>query len=101
MNEQDFRLVLRAQRQIAREAGLRSFLIAGVLFCAGLRLLGIDLQFLYLLLFIVVFISLILTSDMFASIGLVSKKDLVKVIENHIHTDPEVLARYSSLRNKH
>lgn len=100
MNDQEFRLVLRAQRQITREAAMRSFLIAGVLFCAGLRLLGIELQFLYLLLFIVAFISLVLTSDMFASIGLVLKKDLVKVIETHIHANPEMLARYSSLRNK-
>ena len=101
MDEQDFRLVLRAQRQIAREAGLRSFLIAGVLLCAGLRVLGIDLQILYMLLFIILFVSLILTSDMFASIGLVSKRDLVKVIENHIHANPDVLARYSSVRSKH
>lgn len=101
MNEQDFRLVMRAQRQIARESAIRSFLIAGVLFCAMLRLLGIDLQFLYLVLFIVLLVSLILTSDMFASIGLVSKKDLVKVIENHIHANPEVLERYSGVRNKH
>lgn len=100
MNEQDFRLLLRAQRQIAREASMRSFLIAGVLFCAVLRLLGIDPQFLYVLLFVVVMVSLILTSDMFASIGLVSKKDLVRVIETHIHADPEVLARYSEARSK-
>lgn len=101
MNEQDFRLVIRARRQIAHETALRSFLIAGVLFCAGLRLLGIDPQFLYILLFVVGLIALILSSDMFASIGLVSKKDLVGVIESHIHADPEVLARYSSVRNKH
>ncbi len=100
MNEQDFRLVMRAHRQIARESAMRSFLFAGVLFCAVLRFLGIDLQILYVLLFIIMFVSLILTSDMFASIGLVSKKDLLKVIENHIHTNPEVLAHYSSMRNK-
>jgi len=100
MDEQDLRLVLRAQRQIARESSLRSFLLTGVLFCAGLRFLNVDMPFLYLLLFIVLLISLVLTSDMFASIGLVSKKDLIKLIETHIHTDPEVLARYSSARSK-
>ena len=30
MNEDDFQLVLRAKRQIQREAALRSFLVAGV-----------------------------------------------------------------------
>jgi len=100
MNEQDFRLVLRAQRQIARESALRSFLVTGVLFCAVLRLLDINLPFVYLFLFTGLFIALILSSDMFASIGLVSKKDLIKVIESHIHADPEVLARYSSIRSK-
>lgn len=100
MNERDFRLLMRARRQIARETAMRSFLLAGLVFCTVLRLLSVDLPFLYLSLFVLLFIALVLTSDMFASIGLVSKKDLVQLIENQIHSDPEVLSRYSSLRSK-
>ena len=35
MNEEDFQLVLRAKRQIQREAALRSFLLAGVAVAAA------------------------------------------------------------------
>ena len=100
MNDQDFRLIIRAKRQIARESALKSFLVFGVFFCAALRMLDLELPFLYRVVFVMLFISLVLTSDLFANIGLVSKKDLVKVIENHIHSDPEVLTRYCSARSK-
>ena len=100
MNESDFNLVLRAKRQIHREAAIRSFLIAGVCVAAGLRLLGIELPFIYPLLFIILFISLVLNSDVIANFGLVTKRDLVNVIERHIHNDPEVLTRYSELKNR-
>ena len=100
MNESDFNLVLRAKRQINRETAIRSFLIAGVCVAAGLRLLGIELPFIYPLLFIILFISLVLNSDVIANFGLVTKRDLVNVIERHIHNDPEVLTRYSELKNR-
>jgi uncharacterized membrane protein YczE len=95
MNERDFQLVMRAKRQIHRETALRSMLIFGLLFAAALRLLGIELPFLYLMLFVFLFISLILSSDLIANIGLVSKDDLIKVIEKQLHSDPEMLMRYS------
>ena len=100
MNENDFNLVLRAKRQIHRESAIRSFLIAGVCVAAGLRLLGIELPFIYPLLFIILFISLVLNSDVIANFGLVTKRDLVNVIERHIHNDPEVLTRYAELKNR-
>lgn len=100
MNERDFQLIVRAKRQIHREAALRSFLIFGLLFSAALRFLGVELPFLYMMLFIFLVISLIFSSDLIANFGLVSKDDLIKVIEKHIHNDPEMLTRYSNSMNR-
>ncbi len=100
MGEQDFHILLRAKRQIRRETALRSFLLAGLFVAAGLRVLGIDVAFLYPLLFILLFVSLVMNSDVIANVGLVSKNDLVKLIERQIHSDPDSLARYVSLRGK-
>ncbi len=100
MNERDFQLVLRAKRQIDREAAMRSFFFVGICFVAVLRFLGFDVGFLYPLLFIVLFVSLVLNSDFIANFGLVSKRDLVKLIEHHIHNDPETLTRYSEVKSR-
>jgi len=100
MNEDDFQLVLRAKRQIQREAALRSFLVAGVAVAAALRFADIDLPFMYPLLFTVLFVSLVLNSDVIANMGLMTRKDLIAVIERHIHNDPGSLARYSQLKNR-
>lgn len=100
MNERDFQLVLRAKRQIDREAAMRSFFFVGICFVAGLRLLGLEVSFLYPLLFVVLFVSLVLNSDFIANFGLVSKRDLVKLIEQHIHNDPDTLTRYSELKSR-
>ena len=101
MNEGDLQLLMRAKRQIRRESALRSFLLAGLVVAAGLRVLGIDVAFLYPLLFIILFVSLVMNSDVIANVGLVTKKDLVKLIERQIHNDPQALARYSSQRGKY
>ncbi|NKB32379.1 MAG: hypothetical protein GKR91_04705 [Pseudomonadales bacterium] len=100
MNERDFQLARRAKRQIEREAALRSFLWVGLVFCAVLRMLGFELQIMYLFLFVILFVSLVINSEVIASFGMVSKKDLVSVIENHIHNDPEALTRYAGLDNE-
>jgi len=100
MNERDFHLVMRAKRQIHRETALRSMLIFGLLFSAALRLLGVELPFLYLMLFVFLIISLIFSSDLIANFGLVSKDDLIKVIEKQLHSDPEMLTRYLNTRSK-
>lgn len=95
--------MLRAKRQIQREAALRSFLVAGVAgvaVAAALRFADIDLPFMYPLLFTVLFVSLVLNSDVIANMGLVTRKDLIAVIERHIHNDPGSLARYSQLKNR-
>jgi len=94
MNERDFHLVMRAKRQIHRETALRSMLVFGLLFSAALRLWGVEFPFLYLMLFVFLIISLIFSSDLIANFGLVSKDDLVKVIEKQLHSDPEMLTRY-------
>ncbi|MEQ8315527.1 MAG: hypothetical protein RL839_12535 [Gammaproteobacteria bacterium] len=100
MNERDFQLILRAKRQIDREAAMRSFFFVGICFVAVLRLVGLEVSFLYPLLFIVLFVSLVLNSDFIANFGLVSKRDLVKLIERHIHNDPDTLTRYSELKSR-
>lgn len=100
MNERDFHLVMRAKRQIHREATLRSMLIFGLLFTAALRFLGVELPFLYLMLFVFLLISLIFSSDLIANFGLVSKDDLIKVIEKQLHSDPEMLTRYLDTRSR-
>lgn len=100
MNERDFHLVIRAKRQIHRETALRSMLIFGLLFSAALRFLGVELPFLYLMLFVFLLISLILSSDLIANFGLVSKGDLIEVIEKQLHSDPEMLTRYSNSRSR-
>ncbi|MDD9891585.1 MAG: hypothetical protein OXU30_14760 [Gammaproteobacteria bacterium] len=100
MNERDFQLVRRTKRQIEREAALRSFLWVGLIFCTVLRMLGFELQIMYLFLFVILFVSLVINSEVIASFGMVSKKDLVNVIEKHIHNDPETLTRYAGLDNK-
>jgi hypothetical protein len=100
MNERDFHLVLRAKRQIHREITLRSMLIFGLLFSAMLRFLGVDIPFLYLMLFVFLLISLIFSSDLIANFGLVSKGDLITVIERQLHSDPEMLTRYLDIKNR-
>lgn len=100
MNDRDYQLVLRAKRQINRESSMRSFLFVGICVAAGLRLLGFEVSFLYPLLFVILFVSLVLNSDFIANFGLVSKKDLVKLIERHIHNNPQELTRYSELKSK-
>lgn len=100
MKEQDFQLVRRAKRQIKREASLRSFLWVGLVFCAVLRMLGFELQIMYIFLFVILFVSLVINSEVIASFGMVSKKDLVSVIEKHIHNDPKSLTKYANLENE-
>ncbi len=100
MNERDFQLILRAKRQINREASMRSFFFVGICFVAVLRLIGLEVNYLYPLLFVVLFVSLILNSDFIANFGLVSKRDLVNLIERNIHNNPEELTRYSALKSK-
>ena len=100
MNERDFLLLLRAKKQIRREKSIRSFLIVGVCFAAVLRLAGIELPPLYPLLFVVLFVALVLNSDLIANFGMVSKTDLVNLIERHIHNDPDALARYVNSKSK-
>jgi len=100
MNERDFQLLLRAKRQIRRENSIRSFLIVGICFAAVLRLAGIELPLLYPLLFVVLFVALVLNSDLIANFGMVSKTDLVNLIERHIHNDPEALTRYVNSKGK-
>ena len=100
MDERDLHLLLRAKRQIHREAKLRAFLIFGVCFTACLRLVGIELPFLYLVLFVLLFVALVLNSDLIGNFGMVSKKDLVAVIEQHIHNDPEAITRYMEAKSR-
>ena len=100
MNENNSNLVLRAKRQAHRESAIRSFLLAGVCVTAGLQLFGIDLPFIHTLLFLILFISLVLNSDVIANFGLVTKRDLVKVIDQHIHNDPKVLTRYTEVKKR-
>ena len=100
MNDRDYQLLLRAKRQIKRESSMRSFFFVGICFAASLRLLGFEISFLYPLLFVVLFVSLVLNSDFIANFGLVSKKDLVSLIERHIHNNPEELTRYSAEKSK-
>lgn len=101
MNERDFHLLMRAKRQIRREASWRSFLLFGVAFAAVLRLFGIELPVLYLLLFVLFLISLVLTSDLLINIGTVSKKDLVNLLESQLHNDPDALSRYAQAKERH
>lgn len=101
MNESDFNLIMRAKRQIQREASWRSFLLFGLAFAAVLRLFGIELPVLYLLLFVMFLISLILTSDWLVNIGTVSKKDLVSLLESQLHNDPDALSRYAQAKERH
>ena len=100
MDEHDFQLILRAKRQIRREKSIRSFLVVGLCFAAGLRLLGLELPNLYPLLFVLLFVALVLNSDLIANFGMVSKKDLIAVIERHIHNDPDVLSRYADSKSR-
>ena len=93
-------MVMRAKRQIQREKALRSMLIFGVLFTAALRFLGVEIPFLYLMMFVFLVISLIFSSDLIANFGLVSKGDLVEVIEKQLHSDPEMLTRYLNSRKQ-
>lgn len=100
MDERDFRLLQRAKRQIRRESAIRSFLLAGLIVAALLRILGFELTLLYPLLFVLLFVSLVLNSDLIANVGMVSKKDLVALIERHIHNDAETLSRYAESNNR-
>lgn len=75
-------------------------LIFGLLFSAALRLVGIELPFLYLMMFIFLVVSLIFSSDLIANFGLVSKGDLIEVIEKQLHGDQEMLTRYLDTRSR-
>ncbi|MFB0989099.1 MAG: hypothetical protein QMC69_07530, partial [Gammaproteobacteria bacterium] len=61
---------------------------------AVLRFLGVDLSFFYLMLFVFLLVSLVFSSDLIANFDLVSKGDLIKVIEKQLQSDPEMLTRY-------
>jgi hypothetical protein len=98
MHDSDFQLIIRAKRQIHRDRALRSFLLVGLVFAAALRLFGIELPFFYLMLFVVLLISLIFSSDLISNIGQVSKSDLIDVLEKHLHSDPDMLTRYLNSR---
>ncbi|HJO11263.1 MAG: hypothetical protein QGG67_08305 [Gammaproteobacteria bacterium] len=98
MNDRDFQLIMKAKRQIQRESAIRSVLIFSLLFVACLRFLGIETPFLYLTFFMLLFISLVLSSDLIANLGTVSKAELVGVIEKHIHSEPEMLTRYCNAK---
>jgi hypothetical protein len=100
MNERDFQILLRAKRQIARESSIRSFLIVGICFAAVLRMLSIELPVLYPLLFVILLVYLVVNSDFIGNRGLVSKRDLVKLIERNINNDPDTLSRYAQLKSK-
>jgi len=100
MNDNDFQLVMRAKKQIQRETYIRSFLLFSAVFCAALKFLGMELPFLYFWLFVILFVSLVLSSDLIADIGAVSKRDLIDIIEKQFHNDPALLARYSSARSR-
>jgi hypothetical protein len=43
---------------------------------------------------------LIFSSDLIANFGLVSKDNLIKVIEKQLHSDPEMLTRYLNRRSR-
>jgi hypothetical protein len=100
MTESDLQLLLRAKNQIRREATWRSFLVVGIVFAALLKLIGVDLPYLYFLLFVLFFVSLLLTSDLLLNIGTVTKRDLVVLIENTINTDPVILTKYADLKDR-
>lgn len=100
MDERDFHLVMRAKRQIHRETELRSMLIFGLLFSAARRFLGSEFPLLYLMLFVFLLVSLIFSSDLITNFGLVSKDNLIKVIEKQLHSDPEMLTRYLNRRSR-
>jgi len=100
MTESDLQLLLRAKHQINREATWRSFLVVGIVVAALLKLVGLDMPYLYFLLFVLFFISLLLTSDLLLNIGTVTKRDLVTMIETTIHNDPAILTKYADLKDK-
>jgi hypothetical protein len=100
MTDSDLQLLLRAKNQIKREATWRSFLVVGIVFAALLRLFGLDLPYLNLVLFVLFFLSLLLSSDLLINIGTVTKRDLVNLIESTIHNDPIILTKYADLKDK-
>jgi hypothetical protein len=67
---------------------------------AVLRFLGVDLSFFYLMLFVFLLVSLVFSSDLIANFDLVSKGDLIKVIEKQLQSDPEMLTRYLNTRSR-
>ena len=75
-------------------------LIFELLFSAALRFLDAEFSFLYLMLFVFLLVSLIFSSDLIANFGLVSKDNLIKVIEKQLHSDPEMLTRYLNRRSR-
>ena len=75
-------------------------LIFELLFSAALRFLDAEFSFLYLMLFVFLLVSLIFSSDLIANFGLVSKDNLIKVIEKQLHSDPEILTRYLNRRSR-
>ncbi|MCH7817318.1 MAG: hypothetical protein IIC60_12190 [Proteobacteria bacterium] len=52
------------------------------------------------MLFVFLLVSLVIGSDLIANNGVVSKHDLIPVIENHIHSDAEVLTRHAGSRSR-
>jgi len=67
---------------------------------AVLRFLGVDLSFFDLMLFVFLLVSLVFGSDLIANFDLVSKGDLIKVIEKQLQSDPEMLTRYLNTRSQ-
>jgi hypothetical protein len=61
---------------------------------AVLRFLKVELPFFCLTLFVFLLVSLIFSSELIANFDLVSKGDLIKIIEKKPHSDPEMLTRY-------
>ena len=64
-----------------------------------LRFLGVELTFFYFMLFVFLLISLVFSSELNANFGLVSKGDLIKVIEKQLHSDSQMLTRYLNTRS--
>ena len=67
---------------------------------AVLRFLGVELPFVYLMLFVFLLISLIFSSDLIANFGSPSKGVLIKVIEKQLHSDPKMLTHSLDTKNR-
>jgi|TARA_B110000971_G_scaffold56420_1_gene57443 hypothetical protein len=62
---------------------------------------GLNFPPLYLLLFMLLLISLVVTSDLLVNIGTVLKKDLISLIESQLHSDADALGRYAQTKGRH